>query len=201
MAHQTVSDKSPKEHPNYYEILGLSHTFSTSSDLSPQQLKAAYRRALLLHHPDKFPAQVDRVQSHSDRPKHEQDHAYAVDQISNAYGILSVPKLRAQYDRDLKLTHPSAKNSSLWGHEKFRTGFETVDLDDLEHGELEEQWYRSCRCGDRHGFLIRRVDLEEASGEGELHVGCQGCSLWLRVLFGVIDVNADDASPGTDGNG
>jgi diphthamide biosynthesis protein 4 len=65
-----------------------------------------------------------------------------------------------------------------------------VDLDDLVYDEAEVTWHRSCRCGDDRGFLIRETDLEEASDIGELHVGCKGCSLWLRVLFGVVEEDA-----------
>lgn len=73
------------------------------------------------------------------------------------------------------------------GREVFRTGIETVDLDDLEVDEARGEWYRSCRCGDDQGFLVAESDLEEAVEEGELSVGCRGCSLWLKVLFGVME--------------
>jgi diphthamide biosynthesis protein 4 len=34
---------------------------------------------------------------------------------------------------------------------------------------------------------VREEDLEDAGEEGEVVVGCRGCSLWLRVLFGVVE--------------
>lgn len=73
----------------------------------------------------------------------------------------------------------------------FRTGIETVDLDDLEVDEAQGIWYRSCRCGDERGFLIKEADLEEAAEDGEVSVGCRGCSLWLKVLFGVVEDDAE----------
>jgi len=73
------------------------------------------------------------------------------------------------------------------GKQVFRTGIETVDLDDLKVDEAQGIWYRSCRCGDERGFLIKEADLEEAAEDGEISVGCKGCSLWLKVLFGVME--------------
>lgn len=60
-----------------------------------------------------------------------------------------------------------------------------------EEGEEEEEeqmtWTRKCRCGDEQGFRILERELEEAErrGEREVLVGCEGCSLWVRVGFDV----------------
>lgn len=76
---------------------------------------------------------------------------------------------------------------------------ETVDLDDLveeEEGGVVGagssssggmSWSRSCRCGLQRGFIVTESQLEEESDAGgrEVLVQCQGCSLWLRVEFGV----------------
>ena len=95
--------------------------------------------------------------------------------------MLGDVKARAEYDRELART-PEVKGT---GKVEFRTGVETVDLDDLEEGE--GVWWRGCRCGDDKGFEVQEEDLEAAIKEGEVSVGCKGCSLWLRVLFGVVD--------------
>lgn len=99
--------------------------------------------------------------------------------------MLSVPKKRAQYDIELKLQ--SSAEDQGQGKQTFKTGIEIADLDDLGYDEAENVWYKGCRCGDERGFLIREADLEEVADEGELGVGCRGCSLWLKVLFGVAD--------------
>ncbi|KAK7179713.1 hypothetical protein DPSP01_001342 [Paraphaeosphaeria sporulosa] len=54
-----------------------------------------------------------------------------------------------------------------------------------EEGEME--WTRACRCGAEKGFRIRERELEDAEGRGEKEVlvGCEGCSLWVRVGFDV----------------
>ena len=55
----------------------------------------------------------------------------------------------------------------------------------LEQGETA--WTRSCRCGAASGFRIAERQLESAErrGETEVLVGCEGCSLWVRVGFAV----------------
>lgn len=78
------------------------------------------------------------------------------------------------------------------GKQRFHTGVENVDLDDLEFDEADECWYRSCRCGNDRGYLFREPDLVEVADEGELMVGCLDCSLWLRVHFAVLEDQDDD---------
>lgn len=54
-------------------------------------------------------------------------------------------------------------------------------------GEGEMEWTRACRCGAEKGYRIQERELEEAElrGETEVLVGCEGCSLWVRVGFDV----------------
>lgn len=170
----------------YYEILGLPETIRSESSIPAQTLRGAYRRALLQNHPDK--SQLSPTPTLSSKAS-----AYSIDQISEAFNILSDARSRAQYDKELKLQAGGANASGEKGRQAFRTGVETVDLDDLGFDEAQDEWYRSCRCGDARGFLIKEADLEEAADDGELNVGCKGCSLWLKVLFGVIEEDIDSA--------
>jgi len=184
MPHQMDFQGTSYSGSTHYEILGLSTSSGPGRALTAQQLKAAYRRALLQHHPDK-----SQVKSEAQRPGSAQKSAksYTVDQISQAYAILSVTQLRSEYDRILKLKSSPVTSGGQKEDQAFRTGFETLDLDDLSFDEEAGVWFRGCRCGDNRGFLVREEDLEEASEDGELHVGCRGCSLWLRLLFGVVE--------------
>ncbi|CZR50798.1 related to Caj1p [Phialocephala subalpina] len=163
---------------SYYEILGLPEAFHDDPNLPAQTLRTAYRRALLQNHPDKS----------ANNSLTSLRTTYSIDQITEAFSTLSTPKSRAKYDADLKLQGATANGGQA--KQIFHTGIETVDLDDLEVDEAQGIWFRSCRCGDDRGFLIKEADLEEAASEGEISVGCRGCSLWLKVLFGVIE---DDA--------
>ncbi|KFY14643.1 hypothetical protein V491_05971 [Pseudogymnoascus sp. VKM F-3775] len=131
-------------------------------------LKAAYRKSLLQHHPDKV-QQVCSPEHGSTKATNKQpSSAYTVDQITKAYSIISTPKLREDYDRELALQPQQTGEFGAQQKNGFRTGVEIVDLDDLEFDEREPLWFRSCRCGDDRGFLIREEDLEEAADDGEL---------------------------------
>ncbi|KAG4413685.1 hypothetical protein IFR04_013189 [Cadophora malorum] len=164
--------------PTYYEILGLPQALHDEPNLPAQTLRVAYRRALLQNHPDK---------SSSNHALNSKATIYSIDQISEAFNTLSNPKSRTKYDQELKLQSATKQHGGVTGEQVFRTGIETVDLDDLEIDEAQSIWYRSCRCGDERGFLIKEADLEEAAEDGEISVGCKGCSLWLKVLFGVME--------------
>lgn len=151
--------------PDYYTILSLA-TRKHDPSLSPNEVKAAYKRALLQHHPDKSTA-----------PKNVSSNI-TIDSIALAYKILSSPALKTEYDLALQSSRPTEDDKV------FRTGLDTVDLDDLNFDEGKEVWTRGCRCGDDGGFVVTEAELEGNAEDGELIIGCRGCSLWLRVLFG-----------------
>lgn len=185
---------------SHYQILGLSDPRNGHEYLTVQKLKAAYRTSLLLYHPDKARADTQILKSQPGPGNRKNGAVYSIDQITQAYAILSVPKLKAQYDRDLLLSIGQEGNG-LQEKEIFRTGVEVVDLDDLAYNEDEAIWYRSCRCGDEKGFLVREEDLEEVADDGEINVGCRGCSLWMKVLFGVVEDQIVDTNDCKDGHG
>lgn len=60
---------------DHYQTLGISR------DATPEEIKAAYRRASAEHHPDREGGDTQRMQS-----------------INAAYGVLSDPVRRAEYD-------------------------------------------------------------------------------------------------------
>lgn len=170
----------------HYEILELPITLQNESSIPLQMLRAAYRRALLRHHPDKSSSNttLNRLPG--------MKATFTVDQITHAFRTLSDPQTRAAYNAFLALNRSTA-TSGIGGaesKEEWKTGIEIIDLDDLnmDGDETKEQtWYRSCRCGEERGFVITEGDLEDAAQDGEVTVGCRGCSLWLRVLFGVVE--------------
>lgn len=183
--------------PTHYEILSLPKTLleDASSDQATQIIKRAYHRALLQHHPDKaLSPPTPSTASAPPRPNQNDDAfsrsnttkpIYTIDQIITAYTILSTPSTKKTYDQSLQTAnHP--------GTTTFQTGIETIDLDDLSSSTTsttseETFWWKSCRCGNPQGFRFGEADLEEAGDLGELIVGCQDCSLWLRVHFAVVE--------------
>jgi len=72
----------PKDE-TYYEVLNL------SEDASTEELKRAYRSLIKIWHPDLNP----------DKP----DEAVVTQKINEAYGVLSDPLKRSQYDEFLLL--------------------------------------------------------------------------------------------------
>ncbi|KAI5203159.1 DnaJ-domain-containing protein [Aureobasidium subglaciale] len=150
---------------NHYEALGLGHR-QFDGNLTTQDIKQAYRKALLEHHPDK--AQAGGA-------------SQSVDSITVAYKTLSESEAKVDYDRDLRLQLTRNKR----GEKIFHTGLDIVDLDDLDYDEKTGEWWKGCRCGQDRGFVITEDELENESRYGELITGCKGCSLWLKVLFGI----------------
>ncbi|KAF6813942.1 DnaJ domain-containing protein [Colletotrichum sojae] len=188
----TPGENLPAGH-THYTVLGLTRKLlqDQAAEQSQQVIKRAYHRALLQNHPDKY-AQLQAGGSASTNSpttitqnlsSSKKSDTITIDQISAAYKVLSDPKLRAEYDRSLAL---APNNQGLKREQAFQTGIENVDLDDLDFDEGPECWYRSCRCGNPRGFLFTEADLEEAGDNGELLVGCQDCSLWMKVHFAIV---------------
>lgn len=174
-----TSSSAGSRGPTHYQVLDLQPSLLSNAEPSEAAslIKRAYRRALLRNHPDKAP---------SSSPTAPTAVVYSVDQISTAYAVLSAPAQRADYDaalRKAKLAGTSADDEES----KFQTGIENVDLDDLGYDEGEERWYRACRCGNDRGYAFAEDDLVEASEDGVLLVGCQDCSLWLKVHFAEVE--------------
>jgi len=154
---------------DHYDVLALTPPHSTHENVTDQDVKLAYRCALLLHHPDKSkPSQASRP---------------TVDQITLAYKTLLNPTTRAEHDRLQALKFTSTAFFSQASH----PGLETVDLDELLYDEGEGVWYRGCRCGKERAYVVTEEELEANVGHGELATGCQGCSLWLKVTFAVAE--------------
>ncbi len=164
---------------NHYEVLGLSNSTPTSH-IAAQDIRNAYRRALLQHHPDK----LDEAQL----PNNDlaiRTARYTIDDISLAYKILSDPRARAGYDRDVRLhNHWARKEGEAL---TARTGLDNADLDDLNYDEVENKWYLACRCGDDRGFVVTEGDLEKEKEHGEVLTGCHGCSLWMKISFQIAE--------------
>jgi diphthamide biosynthesis protein 4 len=180
---------------DYYSILGLSASLSRQT--STADVRRAYKLALLAAHPDKNTGQAQSQ--------------YTVDEVKEAYTVLSDASHKSDYDNWL-LRNPNViqggEGQAVGGlSSEFILGLETLDLSDFDvldpgfkftdnqdedgsegverNGQME--WTRSCRCGDEKGFKILEEELEDAEnrGEQEVLVGCEGCSLWVRVGFGV----------------
>ena len=158
---------------NHYKVLSLPKVSESGHVPTLEVIKRAYHRALLIYHPDKsHPATLSR-------PK------YTIDQITQAYQVLSDPVSRSSFDQSLRL-NPKFSSLARGATVSILTG-ETVDLDDLIYDDEQKLWYRACRCGQERGFVVTEDDLEKQKAEGEALVGCLGCSLWTKILFTAQD--------------
>jgi diphthamide biosynthesis protein 4 len=109
------------------------------------------------------------------------DRSITIDQINLAYRVLSDSSARMEYDRLLRLQTQQPQNDMV----KEAPGLETIDLDDMFFDEAQATWYRGCRCGRERAFVVSEQELEQEAQYGEIVLGCDGCSLWLRVTFQV----------------
>lgn len=182
---------------NYYAVLNLpepspSISSRTTPSISATQIRAQYRAALLAAHPDK---------NHSTAGKKGQ---YSVDDVKEAFAVLSDARQKRAYDAWLRTSGGgvAADAKRRREQEDFVLGLEALDLSDFTEFEIaggggsgsgsEEdgagvEWRRACRCGHETGFRITEEELECAvqREEKEVLVGCEGCSLWVRVGFEV----------------
>ncbi|KHN96283.1 Diphthamide biosynthesis protein 4 [Metarhizium album ARSEF 1941] len=175
---------SPPQPPTHYDVLNLTPSIVDDSPDAAKLVKKAYHRALLRNHPDK------RGSHTNTSPRAPRAPTVSVDQVTAAFAVLSCPVRRAEYDTKLRQARALSGSAGPDSGHGFQTGVESVDLDDLPYDETKERWHRPCRCGNARGYLFGEEDLAEAEDEGELMVGCQDCSLWLRVHFAVV---GDDA--------
>jgi hypothetical protein len=140
-----------------YKILNLKPGFTEN------ELKQAYKAALLRTHPDK-------------QPQQENIKDYRVDMVIDAYQSLLDPVKRNLY-------------TTL--HSKPTLPSEIVDLDDMdvqEYGDGLAEWSRKCRCGAPKGYLVTEQDLIDNQGNAEeVDVQCIGCSIWIKVVYAFVD--------------
>lgn len=182
------SDNKPTQ--SLYSILGLPSPLS-GRYFSTQQVRAAFRHVLLLHHPDKA-ASIGVSTDTSVIAPGETPSKYSVDDICHARDILVDPYQRRNYDRELahKAVLLSSRTSDISnGSLATSEQIEMVDLDDMDYSENLQTWTRACRCGNAKAYEVSEADLTNAMAQGyrEISVGCEGCSLHVRVTFEVSD--------------
>ncbi|KAI1814369.1 hypothetical protein GGS20DRAFT_414433 [Poronia punctata] len=222
----TISRTSAE--PTLYEILSLSpkHLEGQAPSAQQKSIKHAYHKALLKYHPDKnpgnsppsspSPSQSQSQTNSSPSPSKSKSKSksksnptpvkkpssqitYTIDQIQQAYTVLSDSKQRREYDRHLLLTAQSHSSHSLHtqaSEAQFHAvGVETVDLDDLAFDERTGVYHAPCRCGNERAYQFTDAELEEYEDDLVLMVQCLDCSLWLRVLFDAAEDEDEDDYP------
>ncbi|KAG0739856.1 hypothetical protein G6F57_005208 [Rhizopus arrhizus] len=92
-------------------------------------------------------------------------------QVLKAWDTLRNPENRKKYDIELE----SQRNK-----QDLAIGAE-VDLDDMEYSEKDKSFSLECRCSGN--YIITENDLENDIDI----VGCNNCSLKIRVLYEVLE--------------
>jgi DnaJ-class molecular chaperone len=107
--------------------------------------------------------------------------------ITHAYGVLSVPSARAEYDAALKRREQAALAASASVRISAEVDIDIFELvqahDGAAQGEAAEQlrFKLDCRCGSAYVVELRQLEA------GHDLVGCSGCSLVIRVLLDAPD--------------
>jgi len=149
-------------------IVDLYRILEIQEDASQDEIKRAYHRALLRHHPDKKRTD-DSVLS----------PVPTVDALREAFRILSNPSSRQSYDQRPKSTTHSVNQMPVMGSRPANV----VSLDDCQEvvQGASLTWTYSCRCGGL--FAISEQLLEE-----DVHlVGCDSCSEALWIGYEIQD--------------
>src|SRR2546430_6258041 len=146
---------------DYYEVLGVSRT------ATPQELKSAFRKLALQHHPDKNPGD----KASEDKFK----------ECSEAYEVLADTEKRARYDR---FGHQAPGG---FGPSPFETGFGGANINDIFEGIFGDIFGgggRRGRSGRQRGRALR-YNLETTFQEAALgteakvkiprHRNCETC--------------------------
>ena len=158
---------------DYYEVLGVSRT------ATEQELKTAYRRLAIKHHPDKNP---------NDKAAEEK-----FKEAAEAYSVLSNTEQRQRYDRFGHAGVSSSAGAGSWGAPGFG-GIEDILGDLFGFGDV----FGSGRGGSRRSAAQRGADLRYDL-EITLEDAAKGMTAQLRIprLEGCDACKGSGAAAGT----
>ncbi|EJU02746.1 hypothetical protein DACRYDRAFT_65914 [Dacryopinax primogenitus] len=169
----TTSSATSLTTQSYYELLNI------PQDATSQQIKQAYHRLLLLHHPDKRSASGTASPSAKGvSPKVDSPGTVDVALLTVAYSTLSSEERRKGYDDRLGEGGRTSVSQENELERKTRRPAEVVSLDEftLSINEKGEVWTYLCRCGNL--YMIHETDME-----ADVHLlECGGCSevVWVE---------------------
>lgn len=127
---------------NPYKVLDI------EKDATPEQVKTAYRKAALKHHPDKVP-EAEKEAAHS-----------AFQSLAFAYAILSDPKRRSRYDATGRTSEAVDSEEDFEWINFYRSQFEEVVTT-----EAIETFRREYQGGEEEKLAVIAAYME---GEGDM---------------------------------
>ncbi|KAG0679894.1 Diphthamide biosynthesis protein 4 [Pichia californica] len=195
-------DTLPINHISFYDVLGL------TKDCTTKDVKSAYHRLLLKHHPDKKIQQKNNNKMINTNPN-------SIQYLQKAYKTLSVNEEREKYDLNLhnhfiKLglnTSGSGSNINIDGIDRIdlsefdiiNTEPSTQNYEKEEEDDDEELFVHICpRCCFEDGFVLSGSDLaqgtqdqiddnihQDSNTDYQILLQCASCSLWLCVTYSI----------------
>lgn len=211
-----MAPEKPDREPTLFEVLSISPRSLDGQDPASQAkiARQAYRRALLKHHPDRqaqnttdenaAAASDSSSSSASNKSSSSQQH-FTVDQITEAYTVLSDAKKRREYTRTLRSQTRTTVSSGAYANTRRRrksrasSGTDVLVLDDdMSWDGKRKLYYHACEgCGKARGFGLKEDEIHDDSEEDlELTLQCVGCEKSLKVLVPALD----DRQWGEQGN-
>ncbi|KAG8156471.1 hypothetical protein KVR01_013705 [Diaporthe batatas] len=155
-----MAPEKPSREPTLFEVLSISPRSLEGQDPASQAkiARQAYRRALLKHHPDRQAQKTDEnaasASDSSSASTTDTSQHFTVDQITEAYTVLSDAEKRREYTRTLrsqtKATFSGGANQNSKRRRKSKaSGTDTVVLDDdMSWDGKRRLYYHACDgCG------------------------------------------------------
>jgi DnaJ family protein B protein 8 len=181
---------------NYYEILGV------SSSATPTEIRKAYLKCSLKHHPDKNPSNVQEAQA-------------KFVEIGRAYEVLKDETSRREYDREYQYQYRGGGNSSSGGgggnSSGFSSGFgggsgasagaagggdtSSFDFDDSQAYENYRDFFDETVAG------MSEADLATAIGAAAMIGSLVGSLVGSRLAHGATTTTSHGTRGGGAGGG
>jgi diphthamide biosynthesis protein 4 len=145
---------------SHYDVLAI------PPDASPDEVRRAYARRLLVVHPDKSAAAAPTAPA--------APAALALARIQEAYAVLRDPTSRAAYDDSLRTRR--LFDGAI-------DAYDEVLRSEMEPSADGTQLTHPCRCGDVFTFEDELSDDHRDGKYGECVLECPSCSLHVRVVM------------------
>lgn len=199
-----MSPSSSSREPSHFEVLSLTPNSLDGQDSSTQAktVKQAYRRALLKHHPDKN-QQAKAQDSPSDpaekskKDKKNGDQHFTVDQITEAFTVLSDTRQRREYVRSMQTESRSSTTSgngvsSSSHHKQDYTYKQTFNYNGSGSGSQQQKPAQQQQARPHSSSGVETVDLDDVRWDGKrqvYHQACGRCGTDRGYCFRELDLD------------
>ncbi|ETS87728.1 hypothetical protein PFICI_01556 [Pestalotiopsis fici W106-1] len=194
-----MAPSSSSQEPSHFEVLSLTPNSLDGQDSSTQAktVKQAYRRALLKHHPDKnqqAKAQ-DSPADPAETKKKNGDEQFTVDQITEAFTVLSDTRQRREYVRSLQTESRTSTTGGGGGANFSSSSRQKQDYTyqqtfNFKHSQQQPAQQQQARPHSSSG--VETVDLDDVKWDGKrqvYHHTCGRCGTDRGYCFRELDLD------------